>query len=98
MLLVDIWFVIIEYLGPMDIFNLPLCSKELYVVTHKSKKYRKNFSHAKQILDSKNMGDDIYAASEEFLFKLSSQLGFNLCKEKFGWIKKIFFAGVIENV
>ena len=98
MLLVDIWFVIIEYLGPMNLFNLSLGSKELYVVAHKNKKYRKNFSHAKQILDSKNMSDDIYAASEEFLFKLSPQLGFNLCKEKFDWIKKIFFADVKENI
>ena len=39
MLLSDICFVVTEYVGLMDFFNLSLYSKELYVIVHKNKRY-----------------------------------------------------------
>ena len=98
MLLLGIWFVVIEYLGPMDLFNLSLCYQELYVVAHKNKKYRKKFDHSKQILSNKSVSGETYAASKELLLKLSSLFGFSLCKENFDWVKKRFSADVIERI
>ena len=40
MLLSDIWFAVTEYVGLMDLFNLSLYSKELYVIVHKNKRYK----------------------------------------------------------
>ena len=42
MLLLDIWYIVIEYLGPMDFCNFLLCSEEFYVIVHKNKRYKKN--------------------------------------------------------
>ena len=47
MLLSDIWFVVTEYLGLMDLFNLSLYSKALYVIVHKNKRYKKDFKQLK---------------------------------------------------
>lgn len=98
MFLLDIWFLVIEYLSPMDLFSLSLCYQDLYVVAHKNKKYRKTFDHSKQILSYKSVSRETYAASKELLLKLSSLFGFSLCKENFDWVKKRFSADVIERI
>ena len=42
MLPVEVWAVILTYLTPIALFNVSLCSKTLYLLAHKNKKFKKN--------------------------------------------------------
>lgn len=74
----------------MDLFNLWLCSKEFHVFFHKNKKFKKTFNHSKQILSNKNVHDESYEASKEFLLQLLSLFGFDFSKKNYVRSKKDF--------
>ena len=46
-LIYDIWYETTKYLGPVELFDLSQCPKDMYIVGHKNKKYKKQFSHSK---------------------------------------------------
>ena len=86
----DIWYNSTEYLGPVELFNLSQCSKHFYIIVHKNKKYKKLFSHSKQIVCGVNVSLPILELVDEFLLELHSLFGFHLNQKGFLWVKKRF--------
>ena len=89
-LIYDIWYNSTEYLGPVELFNLSQCSKHFYIIVHKNKKYKKLFSHSKQIVCGVNVSLPILELVDEFLLELHSLFGFHLNQKGFLWVKKRF--------
>ena len=57
MLHAKVWAVILTYLTLIALLNVSLCSKILYVLAHKNKKFEKTFRHSKFIVYNVDMYD-----------------------------------------
>ena len=62
----------------------------MYIVGHKNKKYKKQFSHSKQIVRGVNVSLPILELVDEFLLEQHSLFGFHLNQKGFLWVKKRF--------
>lgn len=63
---VEIWFMIAEFLGPLDLFNLSKCSKRFYCTAHQNKIYKKVFDHLKRVISNVHLFDVIAPVVDEF--------------------------------
>lgn len=62
----EVWFIIVTFLGPFDIFNLSMCSKGFYKIVHQNKKYKKIFIHSRKIVGGVNLNETFVARTRDF--------------------------------